>query len=104
MTVSGAELLHLAPFHMSKAIATLDWVSSGRAGAAVRVSAWRDEFGHFGRRTLPAGPQAVGDLFAEAADCVEVVRRPWDSWEDDAERIDTVEGGGHERRSRGRQP
>ena len=99
MTVSGAQPPHLAPFHMSKAIATPDWVSSGRAGAAVKVSAWQDEFGHFGRRTLPAG-----DLFAEAAGCVEVVRRLWDRWEDDAERIDTVEGGGRERRSRGRQP
>jgi hypothetical protein len=70
----------------------------------VKVSACQDEFGHFGRRTLPAGPQAVGDLFAEAAGYVEVIRRLWDSWEDDAERIDTAEGGGRERGSRGRQP
>jgi alkanesulfonate monooxygenase SsuD/methylene tetrahydromethanopterin reductase-like flavin-dependent oxidoreductase (luciferase family) len=83
---------HTEPFHSSKAIATLDWVSSGRAGVAVKVSARQDEFGHFGRRTLPAGPRAVSDLFAEAADYVEVVRRLWDSWEDDAEIRDTVTG------------
>jgi alkanesulfonate monooxygenase SsuD/methylene tetrahydromethanopterin reductase-like flavin-dependent oxidoreductase (luciferase family) len=83
---------HTEPFHISKAIATLDWVSSGRAGLAVKVSARHDEFGHFGRRTLPAGPQAVSDLFAEAADYVEVVRRLWDSWEDDAEIRDTATG------------
>jgi alkanesulfonate monooxygenase SsuD/methylene tetrahydromethanopterin reductase-like flavin-dependent oxidoreductase (luciferase family) len=83
---------HTEPFHISKAIATLDWVSSGRAGAAVKVSARQDEFGHFGRRALPAGPQAVDDLFAEAADYVEVVRRLWDSWEDDAEIRDAATG------------
>jgi alkanesulfonate monooxygenase SsuD/methylene tetrahydromethanopterin reductase-like flavin-dependent oxidoreductase (luciferase family) len=83
---------HTEPFHISKAIATLDWVSSGRAGVAVKVSARQDEFAHFGRRTLPAGPQAVSDLFAEAADYVEVVRRLWDSWEDDAEIRDAATG------------
>lgn len=83
---------HTEPFHISKAIATLDWVSSGRAGAAVQVSARQDEFEHFGRRALPAGPPAVGDLFAEAADYVEVVRRLWDSWEDDAEIRDQATG------------
>jgi len=83
---------HTEPFHISKAIATLDWVSSGRAGVRVKLSGRQDEFGHFGRRTLPAGPQAVSDLFAEAADCVEVVRRLWDSWEDDAEIRDAATG------------
>jgi alkanesulfonate monooxygenase SsuD/methylene tetrahydromethanopterin reductase-like flavin-dependent oxidoreductase (luciferase family) len=33
---------HTEPFHISKAIATLDWVSSGRAGVRVRVSARPD--------------------------------------------------------------
>jgi len=88
----AATVTHTEPFHISKAIATLDWVSSGRAGVAVKVSARQDEFGHFGRRTLAAGPQAVSDLFDEAADYVEVVRRLWDSWEDDAEIRDTATG------------
>jgi len=83
---------HTEPFHISTAIATLDWVSSGRAGVRVKASARQDEFRHFGRRTLPAGPQAASDLFAEAADYVEVVRRLWDSWEDDAEIRDAATG------------
>ncbi len=83
---------HTEPFHLSKAIATLDWVSSGRAGIRVKVSGRQDEAGHFGRRTLPSGPELVADLFGEAADYVEVVRRLWDSWEDDAEIRDVATG------------
>ncbi|CAI7979260.1 putative FMNH2-utilizing oxygenase [Frankia sp. Hr75.2] len=74
---------HTEPFHVAKAVATLDHVSSGRAGVRVRVRAGRDEAAHFGRRDLP--PARPADLFDEAADYVEVMRRLWDSWEDDAE-------------------
>jgi alkanesulfonate monooxygenase SsuD/methylene tetrahydromethanopterin reductase-like flavin-dependent oxidoreductase (luciferase family) len=83
---------HTEPFHISKAIATLDWVSSGRAGVRVKVSSRPDEAAHFGRRTLPDGPEGIGDLFAEATDYVEVIRRLWDSWEDDAEIRDVATG------------
>jgi alkanesulfonate monooxygenase SsuD/methylene tetrahydromethanopterin reductase-like flavin-dependent oxidoreductase (luciferase family) len=83
---------HTEPFHIAKAIATLDWVTSGRAGVRVQVSARRDEAAHFGRRGLSAGSPPVDDLFAEAADYVEVARRLWDSWEDDAEIRDVATG------------
>ena len=83
---------HTEPFHISKAIATLDWVSAGRAGVRVKVSARQDEAAHFGRRALPDGPELIGELFAEAADYVEVIRRLWDSWEDDAEIRDVATG------------
>ncbi|MGW0927637.1 LLM class flavin-dependent oxidoreductase [Streptomyces sp. NPDC002644] len=93
---------HTEPFHISKAIATLDHVSGGRAGVRVRVSVRTDETAHFGRRTLPPldlsdsgalGPlHAVEELFDEAADHVEVQRRLWDSWEDDAEIRDVATG------------
>jgi alkanesulfonate monooxygenase SsuD/methylene tetrahydromethanopterin reductase-like flavin-dependent oxidoreductase (luciferase family) len=79
---------HTEPFHLSKAIATLDYVSSGRAGVRVQVSASRDAAGHFGRREVPDG----NGLLAEAADYVEVLRRLWDSWEDDAEIRDVATG------------
>jgi alkanesulfonate monooxygenase SsuD/methylene tetrahydromethanopterin reductase-like flavin-dependent oxidoreductase (luciferase family) len=79
---------HTEPFHTSKAIATLDYVSRGRAGVQVRVSSRQDEFALFGRRAV--APPA--ELFAEAADYVEVVRRLWDSWEDDAEIRDAATG------------
>ena len=93
---------HTEPFHISKAIATLDYVSNGRAGVRVRVSASPAEAAHFGRRSFPsaglrdrADPEVarlVAALFDEAADYVEVVRRLWDSWEDDAEIRDVATG------------
>jgi alkanesulfonate monooxygenase SsuD/methylene tetrahydromethanopterin reductase-like flavin-dependent oxidoreductase (luciferase family) len=81
---------HTEPFHASKAIATLDYVSSGRAGVRVQVTASKDAAGHFGRRS--ATDLAAGGLLEEAADYVEVVRRLWDSWEDDAEIRDVATG------------
>ncbi|MFJ1896089.1 LLM class flavin-dependent oxidoreductase [Streptomyces sp. NPDC088115] len=93
---------HTEPFHISKAIATLDYVSTGRAGLRLQVTARQHEAAHFGRRTFPpfgvedyrtpAGQELVNGLFEEAADYVEVVRRLWDSWEDDAEIRDVATG------------
>ncbi|MFE9612431.1 LLM class flavin-dependent oxidoreductase [Streptomyces sp. NPDC006012] len=91
---------HTEPFHISKAIATLDYVSNGRAGLRVRITGRPDEAAHFGRRSIPgidaydspAAQDLLTDWFDEAADYVEVVRRLWDSWEDDAEIRDTATG------------
>jgi alkanesulfonate monooxygenase SsuD/methylene tetrahydromethanopterin reductase-like flavin-dependent oxidoreductase (luciferase family) len=74
-----ATVTHTEPFHISKAIATLDFISRGRAGWQVRVSGSPHEAELFGRRDISAV-----DLFDEACDAVEVARRLWDSWEDDA--------------------
>jgi alkanesulfonate monooxygenase SsuD/methylene tetrahydromethanopterin reductase-like flavin-dependent oxidoreductase (luciferase family) len=93
---------HTEPFHTSKSLATLDHVSHGRGGWRVQVGGTNGEAGHFGRRPLPSlgrdhatKPQALAALrerFDEAADHVEVVRRLWDSWEDDAEIRDAETG------------
>ena len=100
--VPTATVTHTEPFHIAKAIATLDYVSTGRAGWRVQVSGRSSEAGHFGRRTIPAFRPAdidlpevrdvIRDLFDEAGDFVEVVRRLWDSWEDDAEIRDAATG------------
>ncbi|MCX5307397.1 LLM class flavin-dependent oxidoreductase [Streptomyces sp. NBC_00160] len=87
--VPAVTATHTEPFHISKAIATLDHVSRGRAGLRIQVSGLAHEARHFGRRTAPF---ADGELYAEAADHVEVVRRLWDSWEDDAEIRDVATG------------
>jgi alkanesulfonate monooxygenase SsuD/methylene tetrahydromethanopterin reductase-like flavin-dependent oxidoreductase (luciferase family) len=76
-----ATVTHTEPFHISKAIATLDHVSHGRAGWQPRVSSTAHEAALFGRRNASAD---ADELFDEAVDAVEVVRRLWDSWEDDA--------------------
>lgn len=82
-----ATVTHTEPFHVSKAIATLDFVSRGRAGWQVRVSGTKHEAELFGRRDISAV-----DLFDEASDAVEVARRLWDSWEDDAVIRDAATG------------
>ncbi|MGV7835605.1 LLM class flavin-dependent oxidoreductase, partial [Mycobacterium kansasii] len=61
--------------------------SHGRAGWQPRVSVTTHEAALFGRRTVR--PE---DLFPEARDYVEVVRRLWDSWEDDAVIRDVATG------------
>jgi alkanesulfonate monooxygenase SsuD/methylene tetrahydromethanopterin reductase-like flavin-dependent oxidoreductase (luciferase family) len=93
---------HTEPFHISKAIATLDYASNGRAGVRVRVSASPQEAALFGRREFPeldlrdrddpAVRRLTAALFDEAADYVEVIRRLWDSWDDDAEIRDAATG------------
>jgi alkanesulfonate monooxygenase SsuD/methylene tetrahydromethanopterin reductase-like flavin-dependent oxidoreductase (luciferase family) len=99
--VPSVTVTHTEPFHISKAIATLDYVSEGRAGVRVQVSARPYEARHFGRRSFPmdlanddpaARELPAADLFAEASDYVEVLRRLWDSWEDDAEIRDVSTG------------
>ncbi|KMO73160.1 FMNH2-dependent monooxygenase [Mycolicibacterium chubuense] len=80
---------HTEPFHLAKAIATLDYVSAGRAGLVVQVDASPEGFRHFGRRRAP---ERSAELYDEAADYVEVLRRLWDSWEDDAEIRDAATG------------
>jgi len=89
--VPVATTTHTEPFHISKSIATLDYVSEGRAGVQVRVSSSAVETAQFGRRD-PNEAVPVDDLFDEAADFVEVIRRLWDSWEDDAEIRDKATG------------
>jgi alkanesulfonate monooxygenase SsuD/methylene tetrahydromethanopterin reductase-like flavin-dependent oxidoreductase (luciferase family) len=96
--VPTAVVTHTEPFHMSKAIATLDYASMGRAGVHVSVSERPDVARYFGRRSplksraTDMYGEAEPALLDEAADYVEVMRRLWDSWEDDAEIRDATTG------------
>jgi len=100
--VPTAVTTHTEPFHTSKAIATLDYVSTGRAGVRLQIGGRTDTAAHFGRREIPPlsverrdhpDVQAlIEQHFDEAADYVEVLRRLWDSWEDDAEIRDVATG------------
>jgi alkanesulfonate monooxygenase SsuD/methylene tetrahydromethanopterin reductase-like flavin-dependent oxidoreductase (luciferase family) len=100
--VPTAVVTHTEPFHLSKAVATLDYVSTGRAGLRVKVGSSAAEYAHVGRRQAPRFDRTsydtpevqavVRELFDEAADWVEVVRRLWDSWEGDAEIRDGATG------------
>ncbi|MFF9349791.1 LLM class flavin-dependent oxidoreductase [Streptomyces sp. NPDC014734] len=79
---------HTEPFHVSSAVATLDWVSRGRAGWNVDVSTTGAEARLFGRRP----PAPVEELWREAGESADVSARLWDSWEDDAEIRDVATG------------
>ena len=65
-----ATTTHTEPFHISKAIATLDYVSRGRAGFQARISPTGLEAAQFGRRSIgdPApdgGQQVFGDSWTK---------------------------------------
>src|SRR5580658_10150932 len=78
--IPSVTVTHTEPFHISKAIATLDYVSCGRAGVRVQVSGRSHEAAHFGRRAFPDNvyrdrdrPELTtlfDDLFEEAGDFV----------------------------------
>ncbi|RMI31326.1 LLM class flavin-dependent oxidoreductase [Nocardia stercoris] len=77
---------HSEPFHLSKALASLDFATRGRAGWEVTVSPGSANL--FGRKQ----EQDAASLWQEADEAVEVVTRLWDSWEDDAEIRDLATG------------
>jgi alkanesulfonate monooxygenase SsuD/methylene tetrahydromethanopterin reductase-like flavin-dependent oxidoreductase (luciferase family) len=96
---------HTEPFHTATGIQTLDHVSEGWAGWRVQVSGRSHEAAHVGRREIPVldpvraasgtdqeQTALIRRLFGEAADAIEVARRLWDSWEDDAVIRDVATG------------
>jgi len=93
---------HTEPFHVATGLQTLDFASEGRAGWRIQVSAAPADAALVGRRTVPVidleayrrgeAQEVIQELFDEAGDVVEVVRRLWDSWEDDAIVRDAANG------------
>lgn len=86
--IPQAPVTHTEPFHLSKAIASLDFATQGRAGWEVTVSPGAEQAKLFGRKDV----QYEQSLWHEADEAVEVVARLWDSWEDDAEIRDAPTG------------
>jgi alkanesulfonate monooxygenase len=76
------------PYNIARKLATLDWISGGRAGWNV-VTSWSEaEARNFGREA-----QLDYDTrYARAAEFVEVVKGLWDSWDDDALVLDKERG------------
>ncbi|BDD82853.1 FMNH2-utilizing oxygenase [Tsukamurella pulmonis] len=71
---------HTEPFHASTAIATLDYVSGGRAGVLPSTTGAPADAALFGRKA----PQDEASRAAEAREYIEVLRDLWDSWGDEA--------------------
>ncbi|MBL1073483.1 LLM class flavin-dependent oxidoreductase [Nocardia sp. 2] len=84
--IPQAPVTHTEPFHVSKAIASLDFASSGRAGWEPVVS--EGEAKLFSRKP----EQDARSRWHEADEAIDVVSRLWDSWEDDAEIRDQPTG------------
>ncbi|WP_426300465.1 LLM class flavin-dependent oxidoreductase [Arthrobacter sp. R-11] len=77
--VPQVDTVYTEPFHVATQLASLDYVSGGRGGWLVKASEDAREGAAVGRTAA-----SEGALAHEAAASVEVGRRLWDSWEDDA--------------------
>lgn len=77
--VPVADAVYTEPFHLATQLMALDHVSHGRAGWIVYGTGDRAE-----ARTVGRNPLTPAEVRREVADVLEVARRTWDSWEDDA--------------------
>jgi N-acetyl-S-(2-succino)cysteine monooxygenase len=86
--IATASTTYHEPFHLARIFASLDHLSRGRAGWNIVTSAGADEARNF---SLGARPDHA-DRYARAAEFLDVVRKLWDSWEDDALLLDKSTG------------
>ncbi|MGO4804588.1 LLM class flavin-dependent oxidoreductase [Arthrobacter sp. 2MCAF15] len=85
--IPEVDTVYTEPFHVSTQLASLDYVSGGRAGWLVASSTSAADAAAVGRDTVRGN-----GLGREAADSIEVSRGLWDSWEDDAVIRDVATG------------
>lgn len=85
--VPVAHVAYSEPFHVATQLASLDWASNGRAGWIAAASGTAREGAAYGREAL-----SDDELRRERDDVIEVARRLWDSWEDDAVILDAATG------------
>lgn len=85
--VPEVDTVHTEPFHVSTQLASLDYVSGGRAGWIATAAESPEAAAAVGRNNVTGAA-----LAQEAAASIEVSRRLWDSWEDDAVIRDVATG------------
>ncbi|MFY9633391.1 MAG: LLM class flavin-dependent oxidoreductase [Cellulosimicrobium cellulans] len=85
--VPELDTVYTEPFHVSTQLASLDYVSGGRAGWIATAAESPQAAAAVGRTSATGGA-----LSQEAAASIEVSRRLWDSWEDDAVIRDVATG------------
>jgi FMN-dependent oxidoreductase (nitrilotriacetate monooxygenase family) len=78
--VATASTSYNDPYNLARRFASLDHISGGRAGWNIVTTAGDDAARNFGLEAQPAH----AERYARAAEFVEVSRKLWDSWEDDA--------------------
>ncbi|WP_410604138.1 LLM class flavin-dependent oxidoreductase [Amycolatopsis sp. lyj-90] len=86
--IATASTTYNEPYHLARKFASLDHLSGGRAGWNIVTSAGEDEARNFNRDARPAHALR----YERATEFVEVARKLWDSWDDDAARIDKETG------------
>nr|WP_078871946.1 LLM class flavin-dependent oxidoreductase [Streptomyces sp. NRRL S-337] len=78
--VATASTTYNEPYNLARRFASLDHISGGRAGWNIVTTATLHAARNFGLDDLPQHQ----DRYARADEFVEVSRKLWDSWEDDA--------------------
>ena len=78
--IATASTTYSSPWDLARRFATLDFLSSGRAGWNIVTTVERAAAANFGELAHP--PRE--DRYARADEFVEVVLALWDAWEDDA--------------------
>jgi len=76
------------PYNLARYFASLDFLSEGRASWNVVTSWLPEEAANYGLEQLPKHDTR----YQRAAEFIEVVRKLWDSWQDDAVLIDKQSG------------
>src|SRR4051794_1902846 len=86
--IGTASTTYNEPYNLARRFASLDHVSGGRAGWNVVTTAGVDAARNFNLDELPAHR----DRYERAAEFVDVSRKLWDSWDDDAILADKQRG------------
>jgi FMN-dependent oxidoreductase (nitrilotriacetate monooxygenase family) len=86
--IATASTTYNEPYHLARKFASLDHLSGGRAGWNIVTSAGIDEARNFNLAKRPAHAAR----YDRAEEFVEVVKKLWDSWEDDAALVDRASG------------
>jgi len=85
--VPEVDTVYTEPFHVATQLASLDYVTTGRAGWIATATDSPEAAAAVGRSDVTGAA-----LAQEAAASIEVSRRLWDSWEDDAVIRDVATG------------
>lgn len=86
--VATATTTYNEPYHVARQFASLDRISRGRCGWNIVTSSSALEAKHFGYDSHPE----LAKRYEIAREFVEVVKKLWDSWEDDALLMDKERG------------
>lgn len=86
--ISTISTTYQHPYHIARAIATLDHISNGRAGWNIVTSHNYEEAQNFGYDKPPSNEERYG----RAHESIDVVRGLWDSWEEDAFPVNQATG------------